>query len=73
MSRVSCDQYKTPAGELVNITSRALADTAYRQKWQLWNGYDYVRQEWVHEGKKDTRTLEELRAAMGDTRKPINV
>ena len=30
----------------------------------LWNGYDYEKQEWVFEGKKDTRTLGELRAAI---------
>jgi len=29
---------------------------------KLWNGYDYEKQEWVFEGKKDTRSLEELRA-----------
>ena len=30
----------------------------------LWNGYDYVMQCWVFEGKRDTRTLEELQEAM---------
>jgi len=29
----------------------------------LWKGYDYKNQYWVFEGKKDTRTLEELRKA----------
>jgi hypothetical protein len=28
----------------------------------LWNGYDYDNQCWIHEGKRDTRTLEELQA-----------
>lgn len=28
----------------------------------LWNGYDYDKQYWVFEGKRDTRTLEELQA-----------
>lgn len=28
----------------------------------LWNGYDYEKQFWVFEGKRDTRTLEELQA-----------
>lgn len=31
---------------------------------KLWSGYDYEKQEWVYEGKKDTRTLEELQASI---------
>ena len=31
---------------------------------KLWNGYDYDKQEWVFEGKKDTRTLEEIQEAV---------
>lgn len=30
----------------------------------LWNGFDYVLQCWIFEGKKDVRTLEELREAI---------
>lgn len=27
----------------------------------LWQGYDYEKQMWIFEGKKDERTLEEIR------------
>ena len=30
----------------------------------LWKGYDYKNQYWVFEGKKDIRTLEEIRKAI---------
>lgn len=35
----------------------------------LWNVYDYKNQYWVHEGKRDTRTLEELQASIKRTYK----
>lgn len=59
MTRVSKDEYKLPTGESVFIGGM---DTV-PEGAVLWNGYDYSKQEWVHQGKKDVRTLEELRTA----------
>lgn len=30
----------------------------------LYHGYDYENQYWVYEGKRDTRTLEEIKNAL---------
>lgn len=60
MSRQSCDQYKLATGELVNVSTMEEPP----QGAVLWNGYDYDKQYWVHEGKRDTRTVEELRASL---------
>lgn len=64
MSRVSCDQYRLPNGIIVNCTSAAIESEILKDGGTLWNGYDYRKQEWVYQGKKDTRTLEELRASL---------
>lgn len=50
MSRQSCDQYKNNDGELINITSEALAQQAISEGWKLQNGYDYSLQIWVLNG-----------------------
>lgn len=63
MSRVSCDQYRLPSGEIVDVSGA----TRVPEGSTLWNGYDYQNQYWVHEGKRDTRSLEELQAAMATT------
>lgn len=57
--RTSHDIYKLPDGSLVAIDGM----TEPPQGSTLWKGYDYDKQEWVFEGKKDTRTLEQLRLA----------
>lgn len=60
--RTSHDQYKfTADGPIVYVPQTVEPpENAF-----LWNGYDYEKQEWIFEGKKDTRTLEELRATIG--------
>lgn len=60
MSRVSCDQYRLEDGTIVPVSG----DERPPEGATLWNGYDYDNQYWVHEGKRDTRTLEELQRAM---------
>lgn len=64
MSRSSCDQYRLPSGIVVNCTSAKIEQEILKDGGVLWNGYDYQKQEWVFEGKKDMRTLEELRASI---------
>lgn len=62
--RKSCDQYRLPHGVIVNAPTEAIRQEILKDGGVLWNGYDYDQQHWVYQGKKDTRTLEELRAAM---------
>lgn len=59
MSRMSCDQYRTVDGKVVEVSGMDRPPVGAI----LWNGYDYNKQEWVFEGKKDTRSLEQLQAA----------
>ena len=59
MSRTSKDEWKLPDGSILALTQ----DQEPPAGAIVWNGYDYEKQEWVFEGKKDTRTLEEIRAA----------
>lgn len=56
MSRVSCDQYRLPDGTLVDVP----LDTFPPNGATLWKGYDYNKQCWVFEGKRDTRSIDEL-------------
>ena len=58
--RTSMDEYKTKEGTIVAVSQ----DEEPPINSKLWKGYDYTNQEWVFEGKKDIRTLEELRNAM---------
>lgn len=58
--RTSKDQYKLPSGEIVSISQMERPP----QGAVIWNGYDYQNQVWVFQGKKDTRTLEELKASI---------
>lgn len=64
MSRLSCDQYRLPNGVIVNCTSAKIEAEILKDGGVLWNGYDYKKQEWIYQGKKDTRTLEELRESI---------
>lgn len=54
--RTSCDQYKLSTGELVNVSQMHTPPEGA----VIWNGYDYEKQQWIFEGKPDTRTLEQL-------------
>ena len=56
--RKSNDVYKMPNGELIEINQM----TQPPENAKLWQGYDYEKQEWVFNDKKDIRTLEELKA-----------
>lgn len=58
--RKSNDEYRLPTGEIVSVSQWDINELPEDAK--LWNGYDYENQYWVHEGKRDMRTLEELRA-----------
>lgn len=57
MSRISKDEYKLN-GESIFIGGM----DEVPEGAELWSGYNYDKQEWWFNGKKDTRTLEELRA-----------
>lgn len=59
MSRTSKDEWKLPGGEIVALSQDEMPPAGEI----VWNGYDYEKQEWVYNGKKDTRSIEELRAA----------
>lgn len=56
--RTSHDIYKLPDGSTVAIDGMTPPPVGAT----LWKGYDYDQQFWVWEGKRDTRTLDELRA-----------
>ena len=58
--RTSKDEYKMPNGEIVAISQIEQPPEGAR----IWNGYDYINQCWIFNGERDTRTLEELKAAM---------
>jgi len=57
--RTSKDEYKTKTGEIVAISQNEQPP----QGAKIWNGYDYENQCWMHNGRKDTRTLEQLRSS----------
>ena len=57
--RTSKDQYKMSNGTIVSIPQSELPP----RNAKIWNGYDYVNQYWIHNGKRDNRTLAELRAS----------
>lgn len=59
--RTSRDEYKLPNGNIVAISQMEKPPEGS----VIWNGYDYVNQFWVYNGKKDVRTLEELKIAIG--------
>ena len=64
MTRTSRDVYINPLGKFIMLRqSEQSLEFIKEQGLKLWKGYDYNKQEWVFEGKKDTRTLEELREA----------
>lgn len=60
MSRTSKDEYVLPTGEHIFVGGQDTVPAGAT----LWNGYDYGKQEWIYQGKRDTRSLEELRAAI---------
>ena len=55
--RTSKDICKLPDGRLMEVDHT----TDRPENAVIWNGYDYDKQQWIYNGKKDTRTLEELR------------
>ena len=54
--RTSKDIYKTKSGELYEVGGGELPPPFSK----IYTGYDYQNQCWMFEGKKDTRTLEQL-------------
>jgi hypothetical protein len=60
--RTSNDEYKTKEGDIISISQ----DTIPPEGAIVWNGYDYKNQMWVFEGKKDTRTIEELKLSLNN-------
>lgn len=56
--RISKDIYKLKNGKLIAISQSMKPP----KDSKLWSGFNYHLQEWWFEGKKDTRTIEELRA-----------
>ena len=63
--RTSKDEYINPAGRLIMLPNNKYQSQEFikEHKLKLYNGYDYENQCWIYKGKKDTRTLEELKAA----------
>ena len=57
--RTSNDEYILPDGKIISLGQ----DQKPPQEAKIWNGYDYQNQYWVYQGKRDTRTLAELRAS----------
>lgn len=58
--RTSNDEYKLPNGEIVSINQM----TKPPQGAIIQNGYDYEKQCWIHNGRKDTRTPKQLQASI---------
>lgn len=54
------DEYKTKDGKIVAVSQSDAPPEGSR----IWNGYDYQNQFWVFHGKRDTRTIAELRQAI---------
>ena len=65
--RTSKDEYKLPDGTIAALSQ----DQAPPEGAVVWNGYDYRNQYWVREGARDTRTLEELRAAVENKKSKV--
>ncbi len=57
--RTSCDIYKTREGIMLQVSQMETPPVGS----VLWHGFDYEKQYWVYEGKRDTRTLEELKVS----------
>ncbi|MCX6724220.1 MAG: hypothetical protein NT155_03575 [Candidatus Staskawiczbacteria bacterium] len=57
--RTSNDEYILPDGKIISLGQ----DQQPPKEARIWNGYDYQNQYWVYQGKRDTRTLTELRAS----------
>ena len=57
MTRISKDHYKMPDGKDIFVSGGETPPEGAT----LWNGYDYIKQQWIFKGKRDTRTLEQLR------------
>ena len=63
--RTSKDEYINPLGQLIQLgQSEQSLDFIKANGLKIYNGYDYVNQCWVHNGERDTRTIEELRASI---------
>lgn len=58
--RTSSDIYKLKNGKFVAIDQNKKPP----KDSKLWSGYNYNLQEWWFKGRKDIRTLKELRKAM---------
>ena len=55
--RTSQDEYIFVDGTIVSISQ----DKEPPKGAKIYNGYDYKKQYWVYKGKKDIRTIEELK------------
>ena len=63
--RMSRDEYVNPLGAKILLGQNEQSQEFIKEhRLKLYNGYDYVNQCWIHNGKKDERSLEELRAGM---------
>jgi hypothetical protein len=58
--RTSKDIWLLLSGELIALSQ----DEKPPQGATVWNGYDYALQCWIFEGRRDTRSIEELRATV---------
>ena len=57
--RTSKDIWKLQSGELIALSQ----NEAPPEGATVYSGYDYQKQQWMYEGKVDTRTLAELKAS----------
>lgn len=55
--RTSKDEYILPNGKIIALSQ----DEQPPRGAKIFNGYDYKKQYWVYKGKKDNRTIEELK------------
>lgn len=60
--RTSKDIYVNSLGQFILLgQNEQTREFIKKKKLKIWSGFDYDKQEWIFEGKKDTRTLEELK------------
>ena len=63
--RISKDIYKLENGDFIVLDQK----TKPPVNSKLWSGYNYKLQEWWFEGKKDKRTLEQIKLCFGTKKK----
>ena len=65
--RTSKDEYINPLGLKILLGQNEQSEEFIKtNRLKLYNGYDYQNQCWIHNGERDTRTLEELKAAINN-------